>query len=192
MSQPHYLATILLIIQREQKRLNDLIPQLSRCKLSLGKLRELHNEWPSSLSMISFHPWILDGIDNLVDEQEKGRVFKRSYRSLARQLECYEQGSRSYLTERNQPYKSFLNQEGRVLLRYQKAFESTYEAHGSLSFELQASVVRYLLDGYDLPRLEPCAEKGGWVLVFDQARPVVEGQVIDLALVRRRRSQFPF
>lgn len=190
-TQPHYLATILLIVQREQERLNEIIPKLAGRELTLDQLRGLRSDWPASLSMIDVHRWVLSGLDNLIDEHEKRRVYKRSLRGLARQLEAYESGCRSYLAEREHPCSSFLNQHGKVLGRYQKAFERAYEPHGYLSYELQASIVRSLLDGYELPRVEPRSEGEGWVLVFDQARPRVESKVVNIALARKHRNQSP-
>ncbi|EPC01903.1 hypothetical protein L861_19830 [Litchfieldella anticariensis FP35 = DSM 16096] len=190
-TRPHYLATILLIIQREQERLNEIIPKISTRELTLEQLRELRSEWPGSLSMIDVHQWVLGGLDNLVDEYERGRVYKSSLRGLARQLEAYESGTRSYLAEHDHPCSAFLNQRGKVLARYQQAFERIYEPNGPLPHELQASIVRHLRDGYDLPRMEPRTEGEGWMLVFDQARPRVESQVVDIALARKHRNPSP-
>lgn len=184
-----YLPAMLLIIQREQQRLNELVPTLQRRELGPNDLCELRRDWQSSLSLFQISHGLNDWLDDIIDEYANGKVHKQTYRGLVRKMETYEQGSRLFISERHGPYRQFLDNQDRVLTRYKQAFEHVYERDAPLSHELQASMVLHLLDGYDLPRLEPCPNGAGLRLVYDTARPVEQCQVIDLELARRRRNQ---
>tara|TARA_B100000929_G_C15409949_1_gene387556 strand:- start:9 stop:623 length:615 start_codon:yes stop_codon:yes gene_type:complete len=187
-SQPHYLAVILLILQREEGRLREFIPVLQRYDMKPEQLRELRMTCSATLSLLAYYPSLLDALDNLIEEHDENKVKKQSYQQLVRRLERYGPNSRSYIAERHGPYRQFLDQAGQVLPKYQEAFERKYETDGSLSDELQASMVRHLIDGYDLPKVKLSPGGEGMMLVYDTARSV-ESQVIDLELARRRRQQ---
>lgn len=56
-TKPHYLATVLLIVQREQECIDGVLLKLWSREMKLDQFRELRDARKRSLSMIGVLPW---------------------------------------------------------------------------------------------------------------------------------------